>query len=539
MMKVIIRGGKPVIPIRKTIPKNANLAKELPKFVETLSYCTPGVLSCQVGKGKTYGVVHGVLPWAIERGLRILYISSRVANNDQLKAEIIEVTGQRDILDKLTAAGIREKEDFGSIYVLSYHKAYQYMIHKPEQLKDFDIVIIDEVQAFLEDSTFVGFTGTFLKAIPDIFAGAIRLYLSATPDDILPLLAEAEAPHTITVLHMPRDYSYVKPHFFSKKIEIQKAINKDKSGKKWYIFMRYIATGKKFAEGLDCDCCFLNSEERTSNPEKWTEVISNKSFPEKVAIITGVVDVGVGFIDEMLENVVIFSLSPTTIIQVLGRKRRRNNENINLYICCPSADAMRHRLQENIAIREALSTFWSHRAAFVHQYILAPDKYDFRSLMHLKKDASMEPNALALVFYENEARVIEKCLKYAKENKDPYCFDRYVCRWLGIKIPPRSESWLDPEISGKGKSAFFEFINSHCGINMTEADFAEFMREFPYKCMAAFGKGSNDRFDRPWKATKFNNKIKELNLPYRLVENKNDEIYRIEVNSVADCSKEE
>ncbi len=121
MMKVIIRGGKPVVPIRKTIPKNVNLAKELPKFVETLSYCNPGVLSCQVGKGKTYGVVHGVLPWAIERGLRILYISSRVANNDQLKAEIIEVTGQRDILDKLTAAGIREKEDFGSISVLSYH----------------------------------------------------------------------------------------------------------------------------------------------------------------------------------------------------------------------------------------------------------------------------------------------------------------------------------------------------------------------------------------------------------------------------------
>lgn len=324
-MKVIIRGGKPAVPVRKTISKNANLAKELPKFVESLNYCNPGFLSCQVGKGKTYGVVHGVLPWAIERGLRILYISSRVANNDQLKAEIIEVTGQRDILDKLTAAGIRDKEDFGSISVLSYHKAYQYMIHKPEQLKDFDIVIIDEVQAFLEDSTFVGFTGAFLKAIPDIFAGAIRLYLSATPDDILPLLAEAEAPHTITVLHMPRDYSYVKPHFFSKKIEIQKAINEDKSDKKWYIFMHSIAAGKSFAEGLDCDCCFLNSEERTSNPEKWTEVISNKTFPERIAIFTGVVDVGVGFVDDKLENVVIFSISPTTIIQVLGRKRRNTD----------------------------------------------------------------------------------------------------------------------------------------------------------------------------------------------------------------------
>lgn len=538
MMKVIIRGGKPVAPIRKTIPKNANLAKELPKFVESLSYYKPGALSCQVGKGKTYGSINGLLPWAIEKKLRILYISSRVANNDQLKEEIIKVTGQEDILEKLTAAGIRDKEDFGSITVLSYHKAYQYMLYSAEQLKGYDIVIIDEVQAFLEDSTFVGFTGEFFKEIPKIFGSAIRLYLSATPDDILPLLAEVEAPYTITVLHMPRDYSYVKPYFFSKKIEIQKAINEDKSGKKWYVFMRSIAAGKKFAEGLECDCCFLNSEERSSNPEMWNEVISNKSFPEKVAIITGVVDVGVGFVDAMLENVVIFSISPTTIIQVLGRKRRKNNENINLYVFCPSVDAMRHRLQENIAIREALSTFGSHRAAFIQQYILAPDKYDFRSLMHLKRDASMEPNYLALVYYENEARVIEKCLKYAKENKDPYCFDRFVCRWLGIKVPPRSESWLAPEINGTGKSAFFDYLNRHCGITMTESEFADFMKEFPYKCIAAFSKTPKDRLDRAWGSLKFSNKIEELNLPYRLVENKSDKTYRIESNNNVDYSKE-
>ena len=537
-MKVIIRGGKPAEPVRKTISKTANLAKELPKFVESLNYCNPGFLSCQVGKGKTYGVIHGVLPWAIEKKLTILYISSRVANNDQLKAEIIDVTEQKDILEKLTAAGIRDKEDFGSITVLSYHKAYQYMLYNPEQLSGYDIVIVDEVQAFLEDSAFVGFSGEIFEEIPNIFAGSIRLYLSATPDDILPLLAEVEAPNTITVLHMPRDYSFVKPHFFANKKEIQKAINEDKSDKKWYVFMHSIAAGKSFAEGLVCDCCFLNSEERTSNPEKWTEVISNKTFPEKISIFTGVVDVGVGFVDDKLENVVIFSISPTTIIQVLGRKRRKNNEKINLYVFCQSIETMHHRLEENIARREALTSFWSHKAAFMHQYILAPEKYDFRSLMHLKKDASMEPNSLALVYYENEAKIIEKYLKYAKEAKDPYCFDRLVCRWLGIKAPPRSESWLDPEINGTGKNTFFDYLNCHCSKDMSETEFANFMRAFPHKCVAAFGKGTNDRFDRPWGSTKFNNKIKELKLPYRLVEDKANKTYRIEVNNVDDCSKE-
>lgn len=537
-MKVIIKGGEPAEPIRKTIRKTANLAKELPKFVESLDYYNPGFLSCQVGKGKTYGVIHGVLPWAIEKKLTILYISSRVANNDQLKAEIIDVTEQKDILEKLTAAGIRDKEDFGSITVLSYHKAYQYMLYNAEHLKGYDLVIVDEVQAFLEDSTFVGFSGEIFKEIPNIFAGSIRLYLSATPDDILPLLAEAEAPNTITVLHMPRDYSFVNPYFFSNKREIQKAINEDKSDKKWYVFIQSIAAGKKFAEGLDCACCFLNSEERASNPKKWTEVISHKSFPEKVAVFTGVVDVGVGFVDSRLKNVVIFSISPTTIIQVLGRKRRKYNEDVNLYVFCPSIEAMRHRLEENIVKREALATFWSHRAAFIQQYILAPDKYDFRSLMYLKKDASMEPNALALVYYKNEARVLKKILKYAKEKKDPYCFDRFVCRWLGIKFPPRSASWLDPEINGTGKSAFLDFLNSHCDIDMSEDEFAEFMRVFPHKCMAAFGKSSEDRLDRAWGSTKFSNKIGDLNLPYCLIKNKTDKTYRIETTNNVDYSKE-
>ena len=408
MMKITVNGGSPVEPIRKTIPKGANLAKELPKFLDSLDYCSPGFCSCQVGTGKTFGTIHGVLPWAIERELRMLYISSRVANNDQLKEEIIKVTGQEDLLEKLTAAGLRDKENFDYIDVLSYHKAYQYMIHDPEKLKGYDIVIIDEIQAFLEDSTFVGFTGEFFKEIPHIFAGAIRLYLSATPDDILPLQVQAEAPHTITVLHIPRDYSFVKPHFFSQKKVIQKAINEDKSDKKWYVFMSSIAAGKKFAEGLDCDCCFLNSEERMNNPDKWNEVIKNKLFPEKVAIFTGVVDVGVGFVDDKLQNVVIFSISPTTIIQVLGRKRRKSkNEVVNLYVCCPSVEAMNKRLEDNAAKREALSSFWAHKAAFIQQHILAVEKYDFRSLMHIRKDGSMEPNPLAYEYFKNEAKVID------------------------------------------------------------------------------------------------------------------------------------
>jgi len=81
-------------------------------------------------------------------------------------------------------------------------------------------------------------------------------------------------------------------------------------------------------------------------------------------------------------------------------------------------------------------------------------------------------------------------------------------------------------------------MNSHCRKVMTEAEFAEFMRAFPQKCVAAFGKGSSDRFDRPWGALKFNNKVAELSLPYRLVEDKASKTYRIEVNNATEYNKE-
>lgn len=527
-MKVIVKGGSPATPIKVTIPKGSDLSKEFPKFLETLSHDIPGLGFCQVGTGKTFGTVHGAIPWAVERRLKIFYISSRVANNDQTKTEIIKVLGMDHLTKELTPEGIRAKEDFGVIFITTYHKAYYYMINTPEMLKDFDIAIVDEIQAVLEDATFVGFTGEFLKKLPVVFGHARRLYLSATPDDVLPLLTEAEAPYTIHILHMPRDYSFVKPHFFSKKELLLKEINQDKSDKKWLVFIPSIKAGQKFASGLKCSYCMLNGEVRECDPDTWRKVVSSKKFKEKVLIITRVCDTGFGLKDSQLINVAVFSISPTTLIQVLGRKRREDqDETVNLYVYCPSVDEMKRRLASNIEKQEALCSFWEHRAMFLNQYILQPKELDFRLLMNVHKDGSMEPNYLALEYYKNEAAVMNKFLKKVKELKDPCCFDRLVCRWFGISVPPRAESWLNPEISGYGKENFYAFMNDHCNIVMDEKEFDAFMREFPHKCIEAFGKGCNDRLDRKWGAQKFSNKIDELGLPYSLIEDKLNKTYRI------------
>lgn len=526
-LKVNISGGKPAPPVRIIVPKGADLAKLLRKQLEMMDSPAALVLSAQTGQGKTHGILHGVVLWAQENGRKVVLVSSRVAINTQVKKELIEVTGQANLKDELTKEGIRVREEFGPVCVITYHRLYWLMVNDPDYLKDFDVLVFDEVHALLEDAMFVGFSGYVLNNLKHDFSNCIRLYMTATPDDILPLLLEIEAPRSVTVLHMPRDYSYVVPHFFSEREELIKLINTDASDHKWLIYIPYISMGKSFCKKLEHPWCMLNGEVREAHPDKWYEILDNQAFPEKVCVVTSIIDAGVNFRDDKLTNVVVFSTSPTTIIQVLGRKRRKCDEKVHLYSWCPMPCEIEQRLEYDQTKREALLSFWTHRCRYISQHILSPQKLDLRSLMYLHNNGEMEPNPLANVQLKNEINRLTQVLCHAQKHKDPACFDRFVCRWLRISVPERSVSWLDAKYSGNAKREFTEFLIANCGVEMDEEAFTLFAAGFQRKCIAAFGKaaGGRDRDDRPWKETKLNNKLEELLLPYHVVYDKENKIY--------------
>lgn len=514
--KVILHGitAEPeIVPLKR----GSNLFNTLMKRMETINEDSPLLLSWQVGAGKTYAVVHGILPWAMETKKKILYVSSRTAINTQVKREIINVSGQQDLLRKLTPEGIRDYEDFGAIRVITLQRLHSLMLTERNSLCDYGILIFDEVHALIDDAMFVSCTHVLLEEIPSLFRNSIRIYMTATPDAILPRLTRAEHQLPITVLKAARNYGYVNPYFFSEENQIINEINKDSSNKKWLVYLNSINASETFSKKLSCSYCLLNAKVREDDPDLWDQILEEKKFEEKVCIVTAVVDAGVSFKDDSLANVVIFSLLPDTIIQVLGRKRRNrgSKEKVNMYVYCPSLKMLNRRLSENQEKQTIINSYSVSRAHFIRNYILEPNKYDFRPLMYVYPDGNMIPNPMGIRYLEYEADVMAEILSYAQKNNDKYCFDRFICKWLQIPAPDRKISWLDDEVNGVGRNKLIEFLSQNLNVEMNEDQFKVFSGKFREMCYAAYGKGPNDRSDRDfWKAVKITRKLKENRLPY-------------------------
>lgn len=202
-LSVVVTGGEPPEPL--IVRSTHTVGKEMEKLLPDLSSNSAILFHAQVGSGKTYATVHVLLPWVREQGKRMLYVSSRIAINTQVKSEIIAETGEKHLLAEHTEQGMRVQQDFNGVAVITYHSLYFIMVNKPTWLKKFDILVFDEIHALLEDALFVPYTGYILEHLRDFFGDKIRIYYSATPEKILPYLTKAEAPYRLTVLRFRRD----------------------------------------------------------------------------------------------------------------------------------------------------------------------------------------------------------------------------------------------------------------------------------------------------------------------------------------------
>lgn len=151
------------------------------------------------------------------------------------------------------------------------------------------------------------------------------------------------------------------------------------------------------------------------------KILYVSSRTAKVCIVTAVVDAGVSFKDDLLSNVVIFSLLPDTIIQVLGRKRRSrgSKEKVNMYVYCPSLKMLNRRLSENQDKQSILDSYPASKAHFIRNFILEPEKYDFRPLIYVYQNGSMIPNSMGIHYLEYEASIIEEILWCKASNAAP------------------------------------------------------------------------------------------------------------------------
>ena len=152
------------------------------------------IIQAPTGFGKTYFILHEVLPRVVQAGGTMLLVSNRVAVSYQQKLEVMEMVDRSEI-GCLTPEGVLKKTDFGPVKIMTLQALDLFLstAQGREYAKEVSVFVVDEVHYFVADVSFNPSAARLLKVIPKFFIEATRIYMTATLEDALRPVAEAEA----------------------------------------------------------------------------------------------------------------------------------------------------------------------------------------------------------------------------------------------------------------------------------------------------------------------------------------------------------
>lgn len=152
-------------------------------------------------------------------------------------------------------------------------------------------------------------------------------------------------------------YDYVKPIYFWSYTELLEEM-RDRADEKWLIFVDREDDGKTLERYLRENRIAANFLSRRSIEcdeaagAEYISIVMDEKFWCDVLIATSVLDCGINIKDDSVKNVVIASDNETTFLQMLGRKRRSQDEFVRLYIKVLEYKTIHHRYWQGIqAIR--------------------------------------------------------------------------------------------------------------------------------------------------------------------------------------------
>lgn len=318
----------------------------------------PVMIDAPTGLGKTTFVYDVLLKDAKEKRKNVLILSNRISLSSQQKLAINEIQeGDLDVC--LTEIGLQKQEDFGNVAVITYHRLPAFL-HDPKKrdwIQNLLYVVADECHFFVADSLFNGLCDYYLKLLTSRFSHAVRIYLTATSWDVLYPLAEAEKANHLTFLpqygwqperefvryFFPPDYQGYEVKFFGRLGELVGLIRKGPDSK-WLIFVDDKEKGKELLAELGPVAEYIDAENKFT--QTWRDIVFHNQFRSQVLITTAVLDCGVNIIDDRVRNVAIMTDDRTSFMQMLGRKRRKAEETVDLWVQIPSAKKNEARLRD-------------------------------------------------------------------------------------------------------------------------------------------------------------------------------------------------
>ena len=494
------------------------------------------LISAPPGAGKTYFLVNQLFPAAAARELTVLFVSSRVAINLQQKRALAKAIGQEELLNNLTAQGLQQQEQIGNVTIVTYQRLFQ-MFRDPEgaaKLASVNLFVFDEVHALLHDATFIPYTDAIRRRVPEVFANASRIYLSATPQSTLLELRKVETAKKLVHYAFCEKYDYITPVFFHSWTDVAEEINRDKTGSKWLIFLPNIRMADAWRDKLKSDCQILTAQTRSSDPTLWNDLLENECFSSRVLLTTSVIDAGVNFHDKELVNIVSFSLDTEEIIQQVGRKRRTSKQDkVKLYVHEPSRQTVNHRL---FRVREMISqleqTGGTVSPLFVESLLLRETSDTYRNLCYCDQTGNIQVNKLALVQLHQQEQLLQQLCTNGQRHDGDCGFAKIVLRALHISSAQTEQYFLVSERNKAAAAAWDQFIRDLEGRSVPKDEQDALSHEMKKRYTQAFGKRKSDRSDRSWNTTVINRVLREKATGIQL--RKEKELWIFESNQTND-----
>lgn len=381
-----------IIPDPIIIPVNTTWVSDgLEEEFPTWSSQQPVLISSQTGTGKNRFVMEYLIPYARKTGQRVYLFTNRVALSLQQKRELLHMDEypnifSNDELEKMT--------DFNHVSIINYQSALQYL-HQFGYENPIGAIypdshgfaIFDEAHFFLSDSLFNAQTQQILNRLIWTFSLYVRVYLTATPRDILQVINKCEMTNlesehitpfdmrngnrmhrkrALYVYEFPRNYTDYNVAFFSSFEQLYGKLGKASSDNKWLCYVNDTQQQTQIAKDLKdkysiSSVCFDSTKK--GNSKLWNTLVDGQ-LPENILLTTIVLDNGVNITDPGLHNIVIDWSDDISFLQMVGRKRRTDGEKINLYVRSPQQDQVVRRFKD---VGNLLD--------FIQQYHLNPQNF--------------------------------------------------------------------------------------------------------------------------------------------------------------------
>lgn len=410
-------------------------------------------INAPTGTGKTTFVLTQLMQKAQEEGKEVLFLSNRYLLKEQIKMKI----AQEQNLPTEDLAWLENVEEFDGITISSYQKI-QELVECGNEYKYYNTlrykyVVFDEIHYIVEDSTFNPKVQFLLDFIGKV--SSIKVFMSATIEEVEEYLVDTgllgdifynsrvieneiisydllktytyetiRMKHYVWYYEIPKKKRNVRTYYFEDYNQIVNQINQ--SQEKWLVFVSNKNGIKKWINEIKVPFEIIHSDKK--EVEVIRQIVQEERFQTQVLITTKLLDNGVNFHDSQLKHVVIDTISKTEFLQMLGRKRFKPGEELQLYI--PKKDVRYFSGYYTLGVKKMLDIM-NGNLNLAKKMLESEEVYEMVRKFYVYRNDQLQRNEAGKYKIEKIAKfLIEMC---EEMKSDDWAFVKEQLSWINME----------------------------------------------------------------------------------------------------------